>query len=157
MQTREKSEGRRVHTRIEALEGELKWGKERTGSWKYLQKGTMQMIMESVLNKMESDDKRKLMDNKRVMGWKGQMSPSLKNYVVVWTYLYQWTECIGSCSGKVRCFFLKRFIFFKRCKGPGCDRKVIEVEKRKCQWNMEIKKLGSWGFLMGCPLRYWKY
>lgn len=31
----------------------------------------MQMIMEFVLNKMESDDKRKLMDNKRMMGWKG--------------------------------------------------------------------------------------
>lgn len=29
---------------------------------------------------------------------------------------------------------------------------MSEVEKGKCQWNMEIKKLRSWGFLIDYPL-----
>lgn len=54
---------------------------------------------------------------------------------------------------EVRSFYLKRFIFLKDVKILLVTiKQVTEGAKGKWEWIMEIKKLRSWGFLMGHPL-----
>ena len=105
------------------------WGLEETGHWKYLQRSTMLMLMDSVLNKMGS--------NHRGGRKRPSVPPSLKVHVE-WKYLYEWTECSRKSA-----LSLWKVSYFKRdvkAQGVGVPAPTV------AQW---IKNLTAAAWVTG--------